>query len=174
MSTAPGRSQASSHRSPQGEGTPVSTTVTYLFDPLCGWCYGASPVVQKLGQHSAITLELALTAVALTEPSRELETLKVLQEARYVQGLDTCDATVVGQLLRDQGLADAAHRLAAADAELRAANAARLRQAQGLMQSFGVQGVPALVVTDDNGRRLLRGNALYGDFEQLLSEIAGA
>jgi len=25
MSTAPGRSQASSHRSPQGEGTPVST-----------------------------------------------------------------------------------------------------------------------------------------------------
>jgi putative protein-disulfide isomerase len=211
----------------------MSTTVTYLFDPLCGWCYGASPVVQKLGQHSTITLALAptglfagngramdadfaayawsndlriakltgqrfteayrqnvlsrhgspfdsaattqaLTAVALTEPSRELETLKVLQEARYVQGLDTCDATVVGQLLRDQGLADAAHRLAAADAELLAANAARMRQAQGLMQSFGVQGVPALVVTDDNGRRLLRGNALYGDLEQLLSDIAGA
>jgi hypothetical protein len=30
------------------------------------------------------------------------------------------------------------------------------------------------VVTDDNGRRLLRGNALYGDLEQLLSDIAGA
>lgn len=211
----------------------MSTTATYLFDPLCGWCYGASPVVQKLGQQSAFTLELAptglfagggrtmdaafaefawsndlriakltgqrfteayrqnvlgrhgsrfdsatatlaLAAVALTEPARELETLKALQEARYVQGLDTCDMTMVEQLLRDQGLADAAQRLAAADAELLAANAARIGQAQALMRTFGVQGVPALVVTDAHGRRLLRGNALYGDVDQLLGDIAGA
>ena len=63
MSTAQGRSQASSHRSPQGEGMPVSTTVTYLFDPLCGWCYGASPAVQRLGQQSDIRLELAPTGL---------------------------------------------------------------------------------------------------------------
>ena len=24
------------------------STLTYLFDPLCGWCYGASPAIQKL------------------------------------------------------------------------------------------------------------------------------
>jgi putative protein-disulfide isomerase len=211
----------------------VSTTVTYLFDPLCGWCYGASPLVQRLGQESDIRLELAptglfsgggrhmdaafaefawsndqrigkltgqpfteayrqnvlgrhgspldsaamtlaLTAVFLTEPERELETLKVLQEARYVKGLDTCSLTTVEGLLRDQRLAGAANRLVAADTELLSANAARLQQAHVLMQSFGVQGVPAMVVTDDKGRRLLRGDVLYGSFDSLFDHIAGA
>jgi putative protein-disulfide isomerase len=211
----------------------MRTTVTYLFDPLCGWCYGASPAVQKLGQQSAIHLALAptglfagggrtmdaafadyawsndlriakltgqrfteayrenvlgrhgsrldsaaatlaLTAVSLSEPSRELETLKALQEARYVQGLDTCDVSVVAKLLRDQGLAVAADRLAANDAELLAANAARVRQAQGQMQTFGAQGVPALVVSDERGSRLLSGNALYGSLDSLLGHIAAA
>ncbi|WP_304731156.1 DsbA family protein [Rhodoferax sp.] len=209
----------------------MRTTVTYLFDPLCGWCYGASPAIQKLGQQSAIHLALAptglfagggrtmdaafadyawsndvriakltgqrfteayrqnvlgrlgsrfdsasatlaLTAVSLSEPLRELETLKALQEARYVQGLDTCDVSVVEKLLRDQGLAVAADRLAASDAELLAANAARIRQAQGQMQTFGAQGVPALVVSDDKGSRLLSGNALYGNLDSLLGHIA--
>jgi len=26
----------------------TDATVTYLFDPLCGWCYGASPMLEKL------------------------------------------------------------------------------------------------------------------------------
>lgn len=209
----------------------MRTTVTYLFDPLCGWCYGASPAIQQLGQHGGLTLELAptglfagggrtmdaafadyawsndlriakltgqrfteayrhnvlgrhgsrfdsatatlaLTAVSLSEPQRELETLKALQEARYVQGLDTCDVSVVGNLLRDLGLATAADRFAANDAELLAANAARIQKARGLMQTFGAQGVPALVVTDDHGSRMLSGNALYGKFANLLSQIA--
>ncbi|MGS5086557.1 DsbA family protein [Hydrogenophaga sp. A37] len=208
----------------------MQTSVTYLFDPLCGWCYGASPVIQQLGQQASVQLELAptglfagggrsmdaafagyawsndqriakltgqrfteayrqnvlghlgspfdsatttlaLTAVSLSEPQRELETLKALQEARYVQGLDTCDTTVVAQLLRDQGLADAAERLAAADAELLAANAARIHRARGLMQTLGAQGVPVLVVHSASGDRLLGGHALYGDFEQLIGQI---
>lgn len=212
----------------------MRTTVTYLFDPLCGWCYGASPVIQQLGQQANIQLELApsglfagggrtmdaafadyawsndvriekltgqrftqdyrskvlgqlgsafdsaattlaLTAVSLTAPQRELETLKALQEARYVQGLDTCDVLVVEALLRDLGLAAAADRLAASDAELLAANAARIQTARGLMQTFGVQGVPALVVRDDDkGSRLLRGDALYGNFDNLRRQIVVA
>lgn len=210
------------------------TTVTYLFDPLCGWCYGASPAIQKLGQHATIRLELAptglfagaggrtldaafadyawsndvriekltsqrftedyrtqvlgkpgsrfdsatttlaLTAVALSEPQRELETLKILQEARYVLALDTSAAPVVEKLLRDLGLSAAADRLAAGDAELLVANAARMQKAQDLMRTFGAQGVPTLLVTDDNGSRLLRGNALYSSFDNLLSHIASA
>jgi putative protein-disulfide isomerase len=211
----------------------MRTSVTYLFDPLCGWCYGASPVIQQLGQQPSIQLELAptglfagggrtmdaafadyawsndqriakltgqrftqayrqnvlgrlgsrfdsatatlaLTAVSLSEPQRELETLKVLQEARYVQGLDTCDVSVVDTLLLGLGLAVAADRLAASEAELLAANAARIQKARGLMQTFGAQGVPALVVSDDKGSRLLSGNALYGSFDKLLSQMAVA
>ena len=215
------------------EDSTMPTIVTYLFDPLCGWCYGASPVIQQLGQQPNIQLELApsglfagggrtmdaafadyawsndlriakltgqrftedyrqnvlgrlgsrfdsaaatlaLTAVSLTAPQRELEALKALQEARYVQGLDTCDVSVVGTLLRDLGLAVAADRFAASDAELLAANAARIQKARGLMQTFGAQGVPALMVTDGRGSRLLSGNALYGNFENLLSQIEAA
>lgn len=207
--------------------------VTYLFDPLCGWCYGASPALQQLGQHKGLTLALAptglfaggrltmdaafadyawsndvriakltgqrfteayrsnvlgrlgnrfdsaamtlaLTAVSLSDPQRELETLKTLQEARYVQGLDTCSGSVVETLLRDLGLAAAADRLATADAVLMATNAARIQNARGLMQTFGAQGVPALVVSDGKGSRLLSGNALYGNFDNLLGLIAVA
>ena len=209
-------------------------TLTYLFDPLCGWCYGASPAIQQLGQHPTIRLELAptglfagvggrtldaafaeyawsndqrikkltgqrfsedyrtqvlgqhgsrfdsatttlaLTAVALTAPERELEALKAVQEARYIHAQDTGSVPVVAQLLRGMGLDAAAERLTAGDAALQAAHAARIQKAQGLMQTFGAQGVPALVVTDENGSRLLRGNALYGSFDVLLSHIAAA
>lgn len=214
-------------------GTTVRT-VTYLFDPLCGWCYGASPAVQKLGQQATLRLELlptglfagaggrtldaafadyawsndvriekltgqrftedyhtqvlgktgsrfdsatatlALTAVSLTEPQRELEALKVLQEARYVHALDTGAVPVVEKLLHGLGLDLAADRLVAGDAALRAANAARIQKAQGLMQTLGAQGVPALVVTDEKGSRLLRGNALYGSFDVVFNQIAAA
>lgn len=134
-----------------------------------------SKVLGKLGSafDSAATT-LALTAVSLTVPQPELEALKALQEARYVQGLDTCDVSVVAELLRDLGLAAAADRLTASDAELLAANATRIQKARGLMQTFGVQGVPALVVRNDKGSRLLRGDALYGNFDRLLSQIVVA
>jgi putative protein-disulfide isomerase len=210
------------------------TIVTYLFDPLCGWCYGASPVIQRLGRHSNIHLELApaglfagaggrtldrgfadhawsndmriqkltgqrftevyrtqllgkpgsrfdssaatlaLTAVDLSEAGRELDSLELLQEARYVRGLDTSAAPVVESLLRDAGQAAAADRLAAGDAELLAANDTRIRKAQGLMRALGAQGVPALVVTDGQGSRLLRGDVLYGDAGSLLDRIASS
>ncbi len=211
----------------------MRATVTYLFDPLCGWCYGASSVIQQLGQHKDFTLELAptglfagggrnmdaafadyawsndlriakltgqcftedyrskvlgrhgsrfdsatatlaLTAVSLTEPQRELEILKALQEARYVQGLDTCDVSVVATLLLDQGLAVAGDRLVSPDAALLTSNVARIQKAQHLMQTMGVQGVPALTVIHNNVLMLLRGDLLYGAFDKLLSQIAAA
>jgi putative protein-disulfide isomerase len=51
----------------------MSTTITYLFDPLCGWCYGASPAVQKLGQQSGVTLELAPTGL-FADGGRRMDT----------------------------------------------------------------------------------------------------
>ena len=212
----------------------MRTTVTYLFDPLCGWCYGASPVIQQLGQHNTFTLKLsptglfsgsggrtmdaafanyawwndmriekltgqrfteqyrkqvlgkpgsrfnsapttlALTAVSMTEPQRELETLKALQEARYVQGLDTSTFLEVEKLLRNLGLVVAADWLATRDIQLQLTNDVRVQRAQQQMQALGAQGVPALVVEDEDGSRLLSGNVLYGSFDGLLGHIAAA
>lgn len=208
----------------------MSTSVTYLFDPLCGWCYGASPAIQRLGQHSGIALELAptglfadggrrmdaafaefawsndqriaqltgqrfteayrqnvlgrhgssfdsaamtlaLTAVSLTEPQRERDVLKALQEARYVEGLDTGSVQVVGGLLRSLCLDAAADRLAAADADLMERHAARLGQARRLMRTLGAQGVPALVVHRASGDLLLGGQTLYGDVDSLIGQM---
>lgn len=74
-------------------------------NPLCGWCYGASPVIH----------------------------------------LDICDVSVMEKLLRDLGLAAAAERLTASDAEQLAANAASIQKARGLMQTVGGQVVPTQV-----------------------------
>jgi len=41
----------------------MSVILTYLFDPLCGWCYGASPMLHKLSQQENVTLELAPTGL---------------------------------------------------------------------------------------------------------------
>ncbi|WP_397535985.1 DsbA family protein [Roseateles sp.] len=209
--------------------------ITYLFDPLCGWCYGAAPQIERLAQHPGIELtlaptglfagagarpmdarfaayawsndqriqqltgqpfseryreallnhpaggrfdsgpsSLALTAVQLSAPVQELATLKRMQGARYLQGLDTSDTTVLAQLLRDAALPEAAERLLAPDAALLDAHELRVQQAQALMRKLGAQGVPGLVLTQADGQqRLLRGDVLYGRFEALLAQLAG-
>jgi putative protein-disulfide isomerase len=214
----------------------MSTTVTYLFDPLCGWCYGASPAIQLLGQEASITLELAptglfsgggrvmsadfadfadfawsndvrigkltgqpfseayrsqvlgqhgtrfdssaasaaLTAVAQTAPAEELKTLKVLQEARYVDGLDVCTPQGVDGVLRAKGLTAAADLLARQDADLQLRHDARVQKARQLMQAHGAQGVPALVVHGASGARLVRGDAIYNGHDALMAAIAAA
>ena len=211
----------------------MTTNVSYLFDPLCGWCYGASPAIQRLGQEASITLELAttglfsgggrvmssefaefawsndvrigkltgqtfseayrsrvlgqhgtrfdssaaslaLTAVAQTAPAEELKTLKVLQEARYVDGLDICTPQRVEAILRAKGLTAAADLLARQDANLQLRHDARVQKARQLMQAHGAQGVPAMVVHGASGARLVRGDALYNGHDALMAAIAAA
>jgi putative protein-disulfide isomerase len=37
--------------------------VTYLFDPLCGWCYGAAPMLQRLQTVPGLAVDLAPTGL---------------------------------------------------------------------------------------------------------------
>lgn len=149
----------------------MSIALHYLFDPLCGWCYGAAPAIEALSSEPGITIELrptglfsgagaramddgfaayawsndqrieqftgqpfsevyrqqvlgdrrqrfdstaatlALTAVQSTAPARELEALKTIQRARYVDGKDVSSLTTLVELLTALGLAPAAARL---------------------------------------------------------------
>lgn len=36
----------------------MGITVNYLFDPLCGWCYGASSVVSRIQAEPGLKLHL--------------------------------------------------------------------------------------------------------------------
>jgi putative protein-disulfide isomerase len=212
----------------------ATTHLTYLLDPLCGWCYGASTALENLAARPDFTIALAptglfsgagarpmddgfaayawandqrishltgqpfsedyrhnvlgdrtrlfdsgpatlaLTAVALTAPDRELDALKAIQNARYVAGRDTTDITVLAQILRAINLHEAADRLATPGDAFIAAHHKHLESARGEMRRFGVAGVPALIVGTADNRRLVGANALFGGMEVLVEGLKAA
>ncbi|NUS18227.1 MAG: DsbA family protein [Mesorhizobium sp.] len=50
----------------------TDTTVTYLFDPLCGWCYGATPMLDRL-VASGVALELLPTGLFSGSGARPMD-----------------------------------------------------------------------------------------------------
>jgi putative protein-disulfide isomerase len=210
------------------------TQITYLFDPLCGWCYGASPALESLAAWPDFTIDLAptglfagegarpmddgfanyawandqriarltgqsfsedyrrkvlgdrtrlfdsgpatlaLTAVAGCAPAREFEALKAIQRARYVDGRDTTNMSVLSDVLRGLNLSGAAERLAAPDDDLRAAYRRRVEAARADMRRFGIDGVPALIAGEAEGRRPISANALFGSIDVLVAGLRAA
>ncbi|MDH4413157.1 MAG: DsbA family protein [Rhizobium sp.] len=204
--------------------------ITYLFDPLCGWCYGASGIMRELSSRPEIEVELAptglfsgrgarpldaqfaafawsndlriaaltgrtfteayreqvlgklgsmldsapatlaLTAISLTAPEAELDALRLIQEARYIRGLDVTENLVLIETLENAGFGAAAARLRASDEALLKANNQRLFSARALQDQFRVDGVPALIVDDGDIRRPLGASHLFGD-PDLLSTL---
>lgn len=47
--------------------------LTYLFDPLCGWCYGASPVVEALAATPGLQVEYLPTGLFSGAGARMLD-----------------------------------------------------------------------------------------------------
>lgn len=210
---------------------PDTIRLTYLFDPLCGWCYGASPTIEQLKQQDGIVVTalpsglfagagafpmdaefaahaweadqriaeltgqefsdayrrnvlesgtghvdsgpatLALSAVHLTAPDREFDALKAIQRARYVEGRDNGDASVIAALLTELGLDIASKRFAAPDEELLAFNQSRIEAAQAEMRRFGARGVPTLVFGEGATARVVASNALYGQADALIAAL---
>jgi putative protein-disulfide isomerase len=212
----------------------MDKTLHYLFDPLCGWCYGATPTVSGLLELPGVRLELlptgmfsgeaarpmddafasyawandqrierltgqrftepyrhkvlgnrhqlfdsgpatvALTAVALTDPARELDALKAIQHARYVDGGDVTSLLALAGLLEALGLHEAAAKVAQPDADLLGANRTRVRRARALMQEFRARGVPTLIVESGGKRRVLDHAAAYANPQALISQLQAA
>ncbi|WP_181707349.1 DsbA family protein [Chthonobacter rhizosphaerae] len=207
------------------------TTITYLFDPFCGWCYGAMPALSALSGRPGITVEmaptglfsgdgarpidegfaafawsndqriaritgqrfsdayrekilgersrrfdsgpasLALTAVSLEAPDRELQILQAFQTARYEDGRDTADPTVLAAVLVEMGLPSVAARIAAPDEALLAAHRDRVAAARAAMRRVRAEGVPTVIAETPSGRRVIPSAVLYGDADGLLAEL---
>lgn len=210
------------------------TRITYLFDPLCGWCYGASATLENLMREPGMDVELAPTglfagtgarpmdagfadyawsndqriarltgqpfsdayrhkvladhsrlfdsgpatlaviAVAITAPERAFEALKAIQHARYVEGCDITDITVLTQVLRTMEMPELANRLETPDEALIAAYRSRVETARGEMRRLGAESVPALIVGAGDSRRLVRASALFGSMDMLVAELKAA
>jgi putative protein-disulfide isomerase len=208
--------------------------VTYLFDPLCGWCYGASPSLDQIAAIDGVQLELAptglfagegarpmdkqfaqyawqndqriarlsgqtfsesyrqqvlgepgalfdsapatlaLVAVGLTDPARERDVLKLLQSARYVDGKNNSDLNIVVDILAEAGFTEAAARIRTPDEPLLAKYRKRTTAARKLMEDFGAQGVPALILGEGGSARLASSSALYGGLDVLIKELEAA
>lgn len=119
---------------------------------------------------------LALTAVAVDQPAREVDTLRALQEGRYVFGRDITDVAVVSAILVETGLAEAASAFEENFSTLRAANARRVAAGQAVMREFGASGVPTVVISDGTIRTLFDNKLLCGPASSLsarISELSG-
>jgi putative protein-disulfide isomerase len=206
-------------------------TLHYVFDPLCGWCYGASAIVTALAGAEDVRLELlpsglfredgarsmddgfaayawsndqrierltgqrfsqryrdhvladrvqrldsgpatrALTAVSMTAPQREVEALKAIQLARYVDGKDVTQIDVLAATLDALGLPDAARMLRADTPALHAAVDARVAEAQAVMQQVGARGVPTFVLQSGDRKQLLDAGAAYSDPAAFVAQV---
>jgi putative protein-disulfide isomerase len=209
----------------------MQKTLHYLFDPLCGWCYGATPAVSALLEIPSVTVELlptglfsgegarpmddafatyawsndqrierltgqrftehyrqrvlgdrrqlfdsgpatlALTAVSLTTPARELEALEAIQRSRYVDGSDVTSLPILVTLRRTLDLQSAVALLSRADGDLVDATRARVGRARELMQEFGIRGVPTLIVEAGPKRWVMDHAAAYSNPDALISQL---
>lgn len=80
--------------------------LTALIDPLCGWCYGAAPTLERLGAQPGVTLDLMPTGLFAGEGARPMDA----SFADYAWANDQRIARLTGQLFspayRRQVLAD--------------------------------------------------------------------
>jgi putative protein-disulfide isomerase len=67
--------------------------VTYLFDPLCGWCYGAHPALEELARRDDVALQLVPTGLFAGEGARAMDA----QFAAYAWQNDERIARLTGQ-----------------------------------------------------------------------------
>ena len=73
--------------------TTPSITVTYLFDPLCGWCYAAAPALQYLQGVEGIRVALAPTGLFAGAGARPMDA----QFAAYAWANDQRIQQLTGQ-----------------------------------------------------------------------------
>ena len=212
----------------------VTKTLHYVFDPLCGWCYGAAAVVAALGKVPEVEVRLlpsglfagagarlmddgfaayawdndqrierltgqrfseryrshvlsdrqqlfdsgpatlALSAVSLCTPERELDALEAIQHARYVNGEDITQPDTLMAVLQALGLEQAAASLLRSDGELLAANRARIEGAKALQSQLGARGVPSFILEANGQRRLLNSSAAYSNPQAFAEQLSAA
>jgi putative protein-disulfide isomerase len=126
------------------------------------------------GMFDSAPATLGIIAVGLRQLDSEREALKALQIARYIDGRNTSEIAVVADVLDQAGFSDSAARVRAPDEALLEIYRNRIGKSRQLMAAFRMDGVPALLVSDGDKRRVLRSDALFGGFDRLAAELQAA
>lgn len=69
----------------------------YLFDPLCGWCYGAAPMIEALAREPGLTLDMVPVGLFAKEGAFTITPAF----AQYVRDADARIAQITGQPFSD-------------------------------------------------------------------------
>lgn len=77
---------------------PSLPTLLYLFDPLCGWCYGAAPAMQSIARDGQWQVEPLPTGLFAGDPSRRIDGAF----ADHVEQADARIATLTGQVFSER------------------------------------------------------------------------
>lgn len=92
--------------------------LTHLFDPLCGWCYGAEPGLRQILRLPGISLRLLPTGTFASAPGRRLDRHMATQIWSIDQRIHALSGQVFSEAYRLQVLGDPDARLASAGATL--------------------------------------------------------
>ncbi|PGH56018.1 protein-disulfide isomerase [Azospirillum palustre] len=93
-------------------------TVTYLFDPLCGWCYGASPAMASLSDVEDLALELLPTGLFSGAGARPLDDGFAAHAWAYDQRIHALTGQVFSEHYRTGVLGDRSQRIDSGPATL--------------------------------------------------------
>lgn len=93
-------------------------TVTYLFDPLCGWCYGASPAIASLAAVGGLALELLPVGLFSGAGARPMDDGFAAHAWANDQRIQALTGQPFSELYRSRVLADRQSRLDSGPATL--------------------------------------------------------
>jgi putative protein-disulfide isomerase len=83
----------------------MGQAVTYLFDPLCGWCYGAAPALDRL-RRAGVALRTAPTGLFSGEGARRMDAAFASFAWTSDQRIARMTGQVFSERYRDTVLAD--------------------------------------------------------------------
>lgn len=120
----------------------------------------------------------AMTLIGTIAPTLEHEFLNAIQQARYIQGLDTANPQVLGlvaeKIAAKKGIdipADPFSAQIADDRQLATTTKERITLTQQFMQRLNISGVPLLLVSINGQEFLLHGADLYNGPSKLVNAI---
>jgi putative protein-disulfide isomerase len=96
----------------------MNRTLYYLFDPLCGWCYGAGTAVAALAQSDAVQLKLLPSGLFQDDGARPMDDAFAAYAWSNDQRIERLTGQHFSPRYREQVLADRAQRFDSGPATL--------------------------------------------------------
>lgn len=97
---------------------PMSKTLHYVFDPLCGWCYGAGPALEAVAGQAGLDLQLRPSGLFADAGARPMDDAFAAYAWSNDQRIERLSGQPFSERYRSQVLADRQQRFDSGPATL--------------------------------------------------------